>query len=222
MADVFLNFILSNSFKNYVSVIICNFICKNICNKDKEINCWCCFWCECCNRCWVWCGNYNESLCCCICCRKINKYFIKCTNPVEDKEYEQNEIYYLFCYKSERNLKWFDTFINDKAQLKIFPLLVEYFLLQLITIVFEIKAEEHMEEGYIEFINSTNIINILIFILELIGIIAFAFILTYFFGVCRIYLYKKSKNEKFIFKCSEISDITLNGILGIVIVNSLF
>ena len=214
--------IISNSFKNCVSKIMCNFICKNICNKNKAINCPCCFWCECCYCCCVWCGDHNESCCCCCdCCRKVNNCFIKCTNPIEDKDYKQNKVYYLFCYKSERNLKWLDKFIKDEAQFKFLPLLVEFFLLQLITIVFEIKAEEHMEEGYIEFINSANTINIIIFFLELIGILFFVFIFTYFFGVFRIYLYKKSTNEKFKFKCAEVSDITLNGTLGIVIVNSL-
>ena len=214
--------IMSNSFKNCISEILCNFICKNICNKNKAINCPCCFWCECCYCCCAWCGDNNESCCCCCdCCRKVNNCFIKCINPIEDKDYEQNEVCYLFCYKSERNLKWFDKFIKDGAQLKFLPLLVEFFLLQLITIVFEIKAEERIEEGYIEYINSTSKINILIFFLEIIGILFFAFILTYFFGVFRIYLYKKTTNEKFKFKCAEISDITLNGTLGIVIVNSI-
>ena len=37
-----------------------------------------------------------------------------------------------------------------------------------------------------------------------------------------MYLNKKSKNEKFSFKCWEVTNIILNGTIGIVIVNSFY
>jgi len=215
--NIFSNFkLLSNSLKNCVSEIICSFICDNIFGcKNAGIICPFCFWCECCYCCCDWCKRKNECCFCCSCCKRVNKCFFECTKPVEDKEYEQNEVYYLFCYKSERNLKWFDSFIKDETQLKFLPLLVEFFLIKLITIVFEIKVEENIEEGYFEFINSANIV---IFILILISILFLFFVFTYLFGILRKYL----KQEKFSFKCEEVSDIILSGTIGIVIVNSFF
>ena len=194
--------LLSNSLKNFVSEIICNFICK-CCNKDVHNICPFCFCCECCCN---WCEENNR------CCNKITK-------KVEDKDYEQNEIPYTICVKSESNLKWFDNFIKDETQLKFSPLLVEFFLIRLITIVFDIKAEENVEEGYIEFINS---INIAIFILALTGILFLFFAFTYLFGLFRTYLHKKIKKVQFSFKFSEVTNIILNGTIGIVIVNSFF
>ena len=200
---IFLNLkLLSNSLKNFVGEIICNFICK-CCNKDVHNICPFCFCCECC------CSWYEEKN---RCCNKITK-------KVEDKDYEQNEIDYTFCVKVERNHKWFDNFIKDETQFKFLPLLVEFFLIQLITIVFDIKAEENIEEGYIEFINSTNIS---IFILVLFGILFLFFAFTYLFGLFRTYLHKKIKKEQFSFKFSEVTDIILKGTIGIVIVNSLY
>ena len=210
--------LMSNSLKNCVSAIICSFIC-NFCNKKVENICPFCFCCECCYFCCDRCKEKNESLFCCDCCRKANKCCINFIKPVKKEDYEVVDIYYLFCYKSERNLNWFDNFIKDETQFKFFPLLVEFFLIQLITIVFEIKAEEIFEEGYIEFINSTNI---LIFIFVLIGILLLFFVFTYLFGIFRMYLNKKSKNENFGFKCWDVTNIILNGTIGIVIVNSFY
>ena len=210
--------LISNSLKNCVSAIICNFIC-NFCNKKVENICPFCFCCECC---YFYCGRCKEkkeSFFCCDCCSKVNDCCINFTKPVKKEEYKSKDIYYFFCYKSERNLNWFDNFINDETQFKFFPLLVEFFLIQLITIVFDIKAEETFEEGYIEFINSTNIA---IFILVLFGILFLFFVFTYLFGLFRIYLNKKSKNEEFSFECWEVSNIILNGTIGIVIVNSIY
>ena len=36
-----------------------------------------------------------------------------------------------------RNIKWFDGFIKDETQIKVMPLLLNFFLLQLITVAFQ-------------------------------------------------------------------------------------
>ena len=210
--SIFFNLkILSYSLKRCVNEIICDNI---FCCKEKNI-CFCCFCCECL-------ADYN---CCCCCC---NKYIRKipccnqCLRQVKEDDYELNDRNFLFCYKSERNLKCFNDFIKDEAQLNFFPLLVEFFLIQLNTIVYNIKVDENKEdEEYIEFINS----NILIFILTLIAIANLFFGLTFFFGLLRMCLNNIiSKNSK---KCcnikwGEVSNIILNGTFGIVIFSSFY
>jgi len=207
ICNIFFNLkILSYSLKSCINEIICFKIC---CDKSKNI-CPFCLCCECC-------------LCCCDkCIRKIeccNKYI----RQVKNEDYNLNEKYFFFCYKSERNLKWFDSFIKDKAQFKFMPLLVEFFLIQLNTIVFDIKVEEKNEdeEGYIEFIYS----NKLLFILSLIVISILFFGLTFCFGLLRMYLVNISTNNSkkcCNFKCSDVSNIILNGTIGIVIFNSFY
>ena len=149
-----------------------------------------------------------------------------CLRQVEEEDYELNKRYVFLCYKSERNLKWFDSFIKDKTQIKFMPLLVEFFLLQLNTIVFEIKVDENDEEGFFEFIT---ISNILIFILIIIGVVFLFFGITYLSGILRMYLNKKlskdneqNKKENCRFKCEELSNTILNGTRGIVIFNSFY
>ena len=139
----------------------------------------------------------------------------------EDEDYELNERKFLFCYKSERNLQCFDNFIKDESQFKFFPLLLEFFLIQLNTIVFDIKVDENNEEGYIEFINS----NIWKFILSLVVVAIIFFIFTFSFGLLRICLnniISKKPKKCCSIKCEEISNIILNGTFGIVIVNSFY
>jgi len=139
----------------------------------------------------------------------------------EDEDYELNENKFFFCYKSERNLQCFDDFIKDESQFKFFPLLLEFFLIQLNTIVFDIKVDENNEEGYIDFINS----NILVFILSLVIVAFIFFVLTFIFGLLRMCLNNIiSKNPKKCcsIKCAELSNIILNGTFGIVIFNSFY
>jgi len=128
---------------------------------------------------------------------------------------------FFFCYKSERNLQCFDDFIKDESQFKFFPLLLEFFLIQLNTIVFDIKVDENNEEGYIDFINS----NILVFILSLVIVAFIFFVLTFIFGLLRMCLNNIiSINPKKCcsIKCAELSNIILNGTFGIVIFNSFY
>ena len=243
ICKIYLNLkLLSYSIKSCVDEIICNFICNHIfCfkkgNKEKICCCFksiccCCFCCECCcNEC------IRKIKCCNKCITKVD-CCNKCFYKVEDKDYEANEGYFCYCYKSKRNLKWFDNFIKDETQFKFFPLLVEYFIIQINTIVFEIKFDENNDEGYYEFINVTNI---LIFIVILIGIFIGFFLLTFIFGILRICL-SKCLNNKLIndedknkdlnneqnnkkkcgIKCEELSNTILNGTIGIVITNSFY
>ena len=200
---------MSNSLKNCVNKIICYTIC---CGKEVNLCC-CCFCCEC----------FYDCKCCSNCCYKCKKKecYNTCIRQVKEEDYKLNERHSFFCYKYERNLKWFDNFIKDKTQFKFIPLLVEFFLVQLNTLVFDIKVDENNEEGNIEFIYS----NRLGFIFALILIVIIFLCLTFCFGLLRMYLNNKiSGNPKECcnIKLSEVSNIILNGTIGIVIINSFY
>ena len=145
---------------------------------------------------------------------------------VEEEDYERNDEYFCYCYKSKRNLKWFDNFIKDETQFKFFPLLVEYFIIQINTIVFEIKFDENNDEGYYEFINVTNI---LIFIVILIVSLFLFFYMTISFGRIFIRLSEgknienpENKIQKIEAFTGKLSNKILNGTYGIIIFNGFY
>ena len=188
--------ILSDSLKTCCDEIICRYFC---CGKQNL--CRCCFCCECCS--------------CCGVCVKI-----------EDKDYELNEGYFCYCYKSKKNLKWFNRFIRDETQIKLLPLLVEYFLIQLSTVAFETIFDENNEEGYNEFNDFKSI-------LQFIFIFAFSLFLFFYLTISfsRILIYlsedRNQKNPQNVINKIEaytgkLSNKILNGTYGLIIFNGFY
>ena len=136
---------------------------KNICQKtlDKLINfCKKLFEClrllsdsfkSCFNK--IICNNYCcQKKCCCCCCLEC----LDC-NKIQEEDYNLNEGYFCYCYKSKRHMKWFNMFITDATQVKIMPLLLQYFVIQLNTVAFEKIFDENNEEGYNDLDDSKSI-----------------------------------------------------------------
>ena len=204
---LFLNLkLLSDSFKSCFDEIVCNYFC---CGKKSL--CCCCLCCECCE-----CN-------CCTCCECCNV----CIKKVKEEDYEQNEGYFCYCYKSKKNLKWFNRFIRDDTQIKFLPLLIEYFLIKLNTIAFETIIDENNEEGNNEFIK--DFISIFKFIMIFTVSLFLFFYLTISFG--RIYIYitedknqedEKSEINKLGAYTGKLSNKILNGTNGIIIFNSFY
>ena len=119
-------------------------ICDLLCCQDDKMkeedkfhccfsycyNCKCCcescYNCECCGKCCICCICCK---CCCTCC--------KCNKIADDDYNEPNNIFYCNCYKIKRKSKWFDMFMNNKNQIQLTKIMLNYFILQLTTIGFE-------------------------------------------------------------------------------------
>ena len=67
----------------------------------------------------------NKDKCCC-CCLEYN-----------EKDYEKNKEFFCFCYQAKRKQNWFNKFITNESHIKLFPYMLEYFIIQLTTIGFE-------------------------------------------------------------------------------------
>ena len=67
----------------------------------------------------------NKDKCCC-CCVEYN-----------EKDYEKNKEFFCYCYQAKRKQNWFNKFITNESHIKLFPYMLEYFLIQLTTIGFE-------------------------------------------------------------------------------------
>ena len=162
------------------------------------------------------CGENCHCCCCCECC--------KCCDKVSENDYELNKGYFCFCYKSKRHVKWFNRFIRNDAQIKILPLLSEFFLVQLNTIAFEIKYEEIEEDKEDnELYDSKNIIIFLIFFL---GSFLLFFYLIFTFGQISLYLSKNNEQLKENYKSKplfeKLTNRALKGRYGIIIFNGFY
>ena len=67
----------------------------------------------------------NKDKCCC------------CCSEYDEKEYEKNKEFFCYCYQAKRKQYWFNKFITNESHSKIFPYMLEYFILKFTTIAFE-------------------------------------------------------------------------------------
>ena len=79
----------------------------------------------------------KEDFNCCYCC---------CENNYN--EYKKNKEFFCYCYQAKRKQNWFNKFITSDIQKKIFPYMLEYFLLQFLTIAFEKQFYEMPIEDF--------------------------------------------------------------------------
>ena len=100
--------------------------------------------CECCK---LLCGTFKncfnmilESLLSCLNGNENNENDINydfSSNEKNDDKYKKNKECFCYCYQVKRKQYWFNEFITSEIQKKIFPYMLEYFLLQFLTIAFE-------------------------------------------------------------------------------------
>ena len=72
---------------------------------------------------------------CCCCCIEYN-----------EKDYEKNKEFFCFCYQAKRKQNWFNKFITNESHIKLFPYMLEYFIIQLTTIGFEAQYVINVEQ----------------------------------------------------------------------------
>ena len=145
--------------------------------------------------------------CCCFCCECLGK-----CGTIEKKDYNLNEEFFCYCHKGQRNLKWFDNFITDETQIKLIPLLLMFFILQLITVAFQKLYNENNEEQNYDFILKNKRLFSAIFF----GSFLLYLYLSYSFGEIMNkfnYLNKKIKGTFY----NEVSSNILKGTFGIII-----
>ena len=220
----------------------CRLCCESIQNCCNETFCFwlglcgcdcscfydCCDCCECC-----------DYFCCCFydCCSNINNWCLDpscycslCENCKYDpKDYNKKEEYFLYCYKAQRKCYWCNNCVTNEMQKKIFPYMIQYFVLQLTTIGFEKQYKKYKD------LNTHRKTFIAIFIST--------FILYFYFTLSftRVFLNdkkdnsteslekdkdkeKEKENDKKNIKeaVSKISNEILNGIYGILLFNGIF
>ena len=191
----------------------CFFDCCDCCDSSHCCDCCCCECCEyydCCD-CYYDCNTwFSKPSCYCSICKNC-KY-----DPID---YEKDEESFCYCYKVERKCQWFNKFMVNQTQKKVFPYMLEYFFLQLTTIGLENQYEKYKD------LNIHRKTWIIIFISTFI----YFFYLTITFN--RYYNDEferkkdKEENEKKNIKketIGKLSNEILNGTHSIVLFNSLF
>ena len=138
---------------------------------------------------------------CCYCC----KY--------DRKDYKKPEEVFYYCYKTKRKFLWCNDFFANDTQKKIFPYMLEYFILQLTTIGFEKQYEIYKNKN--------------IHIKTWISIFVLSFILFFYFSLSfnKIFFHidKNTNNNKNDgIRISNLSKNILRGTHGILIFNSVF
>ena len=144
--------------KNTPSYEFCNLLCRTtknclcmICSGIRQDLCNICGLRECLKE---FCCGMDGCSCCCSCCCNCGEYDIK--------DYKKNQEFFCYCYQAKRTQSWLNKYITSDIQKKIFPYMLEYFILQILTIAFEkqyLNFESKNEEFYPQ-INSTNDTNI--------------------------------------------------------------
>ena len=99
----------------------CFFDCCDCCDSSHCCDCCCCECCEyydCCD-CYYECNTwFSQPSCYCSICKNC-KY-----DPID---YEKDEESFCYCYKVERKCQWFNKFMVNQTQKKVFPYMLEYF-----------------------------------------------------------------------------------------------
>ena len=65
----------------------------------------------------------------------------------DTRDYNKKEEVFRYCYKTQRKSFWCNKFMTNKTQKKIFPYMIEYFILQLTTIGFEKQYEKYKNQN---------------------------------------------------------------------------
>ena len=93
---------------------------------------------NCCNKagCSIFRIIKEDCECCCCCCCEYN-----------ENDYDKNKEFFCYCYQAKRKSNWCNKFITNETQIKIVPYMIEYFLLQLTTIAFEVHYKNKKDDN---------------------------------------------------------------------------
>ena len=194
--------------------VICNNICNSLnfselCDNDScdcDDCCICIDCCDCCDCymcCKYYCDSSNQEKCECCCC---------CCLDLDEINYEQNNLSFCYCYQNKRKFKWCNNYLSSEIQKKIFPYLIEYFFLQLMTIAFENQYAINInnDKG-----NNYDLKELLIFVVIFIITFIIFIYFTISFSICTEGNF--SDADDFADKIQEISNNILTGLHGILI-----
>lgn len=159
--------------------------------------------------------NYCDKIICnaCLCCCNINGK-CPCCCEYKEEDYDKNHDFFIYIYREKTCCEWLNKYLTNNIQIEMIPYLIEYFMLQLITIPYEEKYKQ------ID-INDKNNITVLINFLVCFSIYL---IVSYYFG-SMMKKYNENNDTKSRRKiCGEAlnSNEILFGIHYIIIVNSFF
>ena len=177
----------NNSRKSEVPII------NNYQPNPKEKKCCCYSCCEYTKGCCILCGESIQNCCYAtfgyllsillsICYRCNSQSMHICEScKSNDNDYTKNKECFCYCYKARRKSLWCNKFFTNKTVKNIFPFMIVYFILQLITIGFEKQYEKYK---YLKF-------HIKTFIFVWVGTFFLFFYLTLSFSR----LFRKEKDE---------------------------
>ena len=151
----------------------------------------------------ICCGNKEDN--------DINEclpFFCTCCWLYKENNFEKEKEFFRYCYQEKRRYKFFSEFISNDVQKKLVPLLIEYFLLQLMVIGFE-------EDYQISNINKLNFLFVFI-----ISLLLFFYFSISFYEIIK--LWRPVINESSDILSQISSAIISDGAHGILIFNSIF
>ena len=148
-------------------------------------------------------NNQNNKKCSCICC---------CCD-YNDVNFEQNQVFFCYCYQGRRKLNWFNKYITSDTQKKIIPKMLSFFQLQFTMIGFDRLFNENNDEKNPkkeEIANDPQILSVVF----LISFILF-FLITISFGKMERAI-RPEKSDKKIENVSKMSTSILEGMEGVI------
>ena len=193
----------------------------------------------CCENLWLFCKTFQNFLglimcscyqCCCnICGADDVNYFSNtdhggCDGEYESKNYDKNKEFFCYCYQVKRKQKWFNNFITNDIQVKIFPYMIEYFFIQIMTIAFEKQYLTFDEQNGIIHTKKVKLIsveNLYNFITFIVSFFLF-FYCSLSFNTFLELTTKQGLETKNFSGIKKLSNGILDGIHGIALFNGLF
>ena len=163
----------------------CTLCCESTKNYSDEVShgccCCCCFCCYEDNICKILCGFCNcikaifICLCCCCCdessCDEFecedcccSDYCMCCDCEYNEKDYDKNSQFFCYCYQAQRKSFWCNKFFTNQTQKKIFPFMIEYFILQIMAVGFEKQIEIYQEKQHVHIKTLTSVFLITFFL----------------------------------------------------------
>ena len=136
--------------------IPCCECCNLICKTTK--NCLCMVtqsfifdFCDCFEDCELRGSFYDDNL-------EENVYFLCCKcRKYKTEEYKKNKECFCYCYQTKRKQTWLNQFLTSDIQKKVFPYMIEYFILKILILAFE---KQYLEFGNLnnrpQILNDTN------------------------------------------------------------------
>ena len=69
--------------------------------------------------------------------KKNERKFCNCCIEYKESDYRKTQQFFCYCYQAQRKFHWFNRFLTNDVQKKLFPFMVEYFILQMLICAFE-------------------------------------------------------------------------------------